>query len=135
MTGGPHPSAAGNGRAREAGRLGRWRCWAGLQAVTRGRGKKTGGRGRTSQERAATQTAGKEAWQLASLFFYFYFLLKQANTFGFKPGFESKHPKTMHRHECNTHNYLFDLEKKKSNQGFFSYTIFPVKKNKIWAKF
>jgi hypothetical protein len=55
MTGGPHPSAAGNGRAREAGRLGRWRCWAGLQAVTRGRGKKTGGRGRTSQERAATQ--------------------------------------------------------------------------------
>jgi hypothetical protein len=32
----------------------------------------------------------------------------------------------MHRHECNTHDFLFDLE----NQtiGFFSYTIFPVKK-------
>jgi hypothetical protein len=35
--------------------------------------------------------------------------LKQANKFEFKPGFESKHPKTMHRHECNTHTtiYLF----------------------------
>jgi hypothetical protein len=31
----------------------------------------------------------------------------------------------MHRHECNTHNVLFDLEK--SNKDF-SYTIFPVKK-------
>jgi hypothetical protein len=44
--------------------------------------------------------------------------LKQANKFEFKPGFESKHPKTTHRHECNTHNYLFNLEK--SNKGFFS---------------
>jgi hypothetical protein len=71
-------------------------------------------------------------WLPFSFFFYFYFLLKQANTIEFKPGFESKHPKTMHRHDCNTHNYLFNLEK--SNKGF-SYTIFPVKKNKIWAKF
>jgi hypothetical protein len=31
----------------------------------------------------------------------------------------------MHRHEFNTHNFLFDLE----NQiKIFSYTIFPVKK-------
>jgi hypothetical protein len=38
MTGGPHPSAAGGGRAREAGRLGRWRLlgWpAGGDARTR----------------------------------------------------------------------------------------------------
>jgi hypothetical protein len=31
----------------------------------------------------------------------------------------------MHRHECNTPNFLFDLEK--SNKDF-SYTIFLVKK-------
>jgi hypothetical protein len=51
--------------------------------------------------------------------------LKQANTIEFKPGFESKHPKTMHRHECNTHNYLFNLENQSKD---FSYTIFPVNK-------
>jgi hypothetical protein len=54
------------------------------------------------------------------LFFFFQtpipFLNKQTK-FEFKPGFESKHPKTMHRHECNTHNYLFNLEK--TNRGFF----------------
>jgi hypothetical protein len=38
----------------------------------------------------------------------------------------------MHRHECNTHNFLFNLEIK---QGFFSYAIFPVKKNKYWKYF
>jgi hypothetical protein len=68
-------------------------------------------------------------------FFFFFFsisFLKQANKFEFKPGFESKHPKTMHRHECNTHNYLFNLEIQTKD---FSYTIFPVKKNKSWAKF
>jgi hypothetical protein len=38
------------------------------------------------------------------------------------------HPRSteMHRHECNTLNFLFDSEK--SNKGF-SYTIFPVKIN------
>jgi hypothetical protein len=38
----------------------------------------------------------------------------------------------MHRHECNTHKFLFNLEIK---QGFFSYAIFPVKKNKYWKYF
>jgi hypothetical protein len=38
----------------------------------------------------------------------------------------------MHWHECNTHNFLFDSEK--SNEDF-SYTIFPVKKNKRWKSF
>jgi hypothetical protein len=33
----------------------------------------------------------------------------------------------MHRHECNTHNFLFNLENQTKD---FSYTIFPVKKNK-----
>jgi hypothetical protein len=42
----------------------------------------------------------------------------------------------MHRHECNTHNFLFDSEKSKKD---FSYTIFPVNKinvgkNKIMRK-
>jgi hypothetical protein len=71
MTGGPHPSAAGDGRAREAGRLGRWRCWAGLQAMTRGRGEKTGGRGRTSIKWAATQN---RTGRLAGFFSFFLFL-------------------------------------------------------------
>jgi hypothetical protein len=31
----------------------------------------------------------------------------------------------MHWHECNTHNFLFDLENQTKD---FSYTIFPVKK-------
>jgi hypothetical protein len=38
----------------------------------------------------------------------------------------------MHRHECNTHNFLFDLENQAKD---FSYTIFPVKKNKCWKNF
>jgi hypothetical protein len=33
----------------------------------------------------------------------------------------------MHGHECNTHNFLFNLENQTND---FSYTIFPVKKNK-----
>jgi hypothetical protein len=70
MTGGPHPSAAGDGRAREAGRLGRWCCWAGLQAVTRGRGEKTGGRGRTSRCWAGGVVS------FSFLLSYFYFLFK-----------------------------------------------------------
>jgi hypothetical protein len=36
------------------------------------------------------------------------------------------HEKTkMHRHECNTRNFLFNLENQTMD---FSYTIFPVKK-------
>jgi hypothetical protein len=31
----------------------------------------------------------------------------------------------MHRHECNTHKFLFDLE---NQTRVFPYTIFPVKK-------
>jgi hypothetical protein len=31
----------------------------------------------------------------------------------------------MHQHECNTHNFLFNLENQTKD---FSYTIFPVKK-------
>jgi hypothetical protein len=31
----------------------------------------------------------------------------------------------MHRHECNIHNFLFNLENQTKD---FSYTIFPVKK-------
>jgi hypothetical protein len=61
MTGGPHPSAAGGGRAREAGRLGRWRWlgWAaGGDAQTRG---KTGGRLKTLLENGPRRTrAGME---------------------------------------------------------------------------
>jgi hypothetical protein len=38
----------------------------------------------------------------------------------------------MHRHECNTHNFLFNLE---NHTKDFSYTIFPVKKNKGWKSF
>jgi hypothetical protein len=38
----------------------------------------------------------------------------------------------MHRHECNTLNFLFKLENKKKD---FSYTIFLVKKNKCWKSF
>jgi hypothetical protein len=37
----------------------------------------------------------------------------------------------MHRHECNT-QLLFNLENQTKD---FSYTIFPIKKNKSWAKF
>jgi hypothetical protein len=69
--------------------------------------------------------------RLASSFFSISFL-KQANKFEFKPGFESKYPKTMHQHECHTHNYLFNLEIQTKD---ISYTIFPVKKNKSWVKF
>jgi hypothetical protein len=38
----------------------------------------------------------------------------------------------MHQHECNTHNFLFNLEK--SNKGFFLYYI-PCKENKCRKKF
>jgi hypothetical protein len=38
----------------------------------------------------------------------------------------------MQRHECNTHNFLFWFRKSKKD---FSYTIFPVKKNKCWKNF
>jgi hypothetical protein len=37
----------------------------------------------------------------------------------------------MHRHECNTHNFLFDL---KIKQGFFLYYI-SGKQNKSWKNF
>jgi hypothetical protein len=38
----------------------------------------------------------------------------------------------MHQHECNTHNFIFNLENQTMD---FSYTIFPVKKNKCWKNF
>jgi hypothetical protein len=38
----------------------------------------------------------------------------------------------MCRHECNTHNFLFNLENQTMD---FSYTIFPVKKNKCGENF
>jgi hypothetical protein len=38
----------------------------------------------------------------------------------------------MHQHECNTHNFLFNLENQTKD---FSYTIFPAKKNKCWKNF
>jgi hypothetical protein len=37
----------------------------------------------------------------------------------------------MHRHECNTHNFFFDLE---NQQGFFLYCI-SCKENKCWKNF
>jgi hypothetical protein len=38
----------------------------------------------------------------------------------------------MHRHKCNTHSFLFNLENQTKD---FSYTIFHVKKNKCWKNF
>jgi hypothetical protein len=38
----------------------------------------------------------------------------------------------MHRHECNTHNFLFNLENKTKD---FSYTIFPVEKINVEKNF
>jgi hypothetical protein len=58
-------------------------CGAGLEAACAGRGL------------------------IFSCFSKSYCLSKQANQFEFKPGFESKHPKTMHRHECNTHTTIY----------------------------
>jgi hypothetical protein len=72
------------GRAREVG-LG-----------VRERGVESGGRERTSQELGRDANGlGRRPGRVVSFSFfsYFYFLLKQANTFEFKPGFESKHPK------------------------------------------
>jgi hypothetical protein len=65
---------AGGGGLRARGKLG---CEAGLE--------------RPARERFA-------------LFFFSISIsyLKQANKFEFKPRFESKHPKTMHQHECNS---------------------------------
>jgi hypothetical protein len=37
----------------------------------------------------------------------------------------------MHRHECNTHNFLFNLENQTND---FSYTIFAVKKINVGKK-
>jgi hypothetical protein len=81
MTGGPHPSATGGGARGDGGE------WAAL------------GReillGRCARERGCV---GRE---VGFLFFISIPFLKQANKFEFKPRFESKHSKTMHRHECN----------------------------------
>jgi hypothetical protein len=105
------------GRAREVG-LG-----------VRERGVESEGRERTSQELGRDANGlGRRPGRVVSFSFFFPISissLKQANTFEFKPGFEFKHPKTMHRHECNTHNYLFNLEKNQRKD--FSYTIFSVK--------
>jgi hypothetical protein len=38
----------------------------------------------------------------------------------------------MHRHECNTHNFLFNF--RKTNKDFL-YTIFPVKKINVGKNF
>jgi hypothetical protein len=134
---------AGGERARVVGRLGRWRLlgWVAADGA-RARGKDEGlpadfnEMGRDAKQGWDRGDCGLQCWAgkggwLLLLFFSISFL-KQANKFEFKPGFESKHPKTMHRHECNTHNYLFNLEIQTKD---FSYTIFPVKKNKSWAKF
>jgi hypothetical protein len=59
--------------------------------------------------------------------------LNQSNQIEFKPGFESKHSEQMHRQESNTHATIYLIEKNQAKD--FSYTIFPAKKNKIWAKF
>jgi hypothetical protein len=111
MTRGPRVSAsAGGGRLRWAVR----QRWAAREVGlgVRERGVESGGRERTSQELGRDANGlGRRPGRMVSFSFfsYFYFLLKQANTFEFKSGFESKHPTTMHRHECNTHTtiYLF----------------------------
>jgi hypothetical protein len=80
------------------------------------------GRERTSRTGLSAKkerwAAGLEqgVWAALSSFFFF---LKQTNTFEFKPGFESKHPKTMHQHECNTHTTIYLIQK-------FKQRIFPI---------
>jgi hypothetical protein len=122
------PRVSGWKRRRARKRAG-WatkQSWAGLQAMARGRGEKQGGTGRLHWKTGRSENSWKGGLAasfsfLFSFFSYFYSSLKQANTFEFKAGFESKHPKTMHRYECYSHNYLFNLEK--SNKRFFLYYI------------
>jgi hypothetical protein len=129
MTGGARVAAAEGGGRRSGLVVGR--CWAKtLTGCARRRKRKAGCTPDWAVELGWKRPAREGG--LVSSFFNSNSLFKQANQFEFKPGFESKHPKTMHRHECNTHNYLFDLENQSKD---FSYTIFPVKKNKSWAKF
>jgi hypothetical protein len=61
-----------------------------------------------TQNRAGTEAiAGCGVGLEREVGFFFLFFVKQANKFEFKPGLESKHPKTMHRHECNTHRTIY----------------------------
>jgi hypothetical protein len=51
--------------------------------------------------------AGPRRFVLFLFFFFSISSLKQANTFEFKSGFESKHPKTKHRQESYTHTTIY----------------------------
>jgi hypothetical protein len=106
------PRVSGWERRRARKRAG-WatkQSWAGLQAMARGRGENQGGTGRLHWKTGRSENNWKGG--LAASFSFLFFpisisSLKQANTFEFKPGFESKHPKTMHRHECYTHTTIY----------------------------
>jgi hypothetical protein len=75
-------------------------CWAGNARWA----------GRADRRLAAAEMGWNSGWakrkerERFALFFFLnsYFLLKQTNKFEFKTRLESKHPKTMQRHECNT---------------------------------
>jgi hypothetical protein len=106
----------------------------------RGRGKRPGAAGELPRIWAAT-TAGLEgrwwwaaakAWEGVDFFFFFQtkpnpFLIKQTNL----NSNQDLNPNTQK--QCTgmnaTHTTIY------LRKDFFSYTIFPVKKNKIWAKF
>jgi hypothetical protein len=63
-----------------------------------------------TQNRAGTEAiagCGVGLEREVGFFFFSISFLKQAKKLEFKPGFESKHPKTMHRHECNTHTTIY----------------------------
>jgi hypothetical protein len=110
------------------------RCWAKIVNGLRTQEKKEGGLRVGLGCGAGLEAACGKGFGLSSSSFFSksHSLSKQANQFEFKPGFESKHPKTMHWPECNAHNYLFNLEK--SNKGFFLYYI-PCKEDKSWQNF
>jgi hypothetical protein len=69
-------------------------------------GGETGVRGQTWLNWAAA-LGRNSGWAEGRFALFFFsnsntFFKKQANKFEFKPRFESKHPKTMHQHECNS---------------------------------
>jgi hypothetical protein len=99
------------------------------------RGKAEGARAdfaNWAERRKERWAAGLEQGGLGGVVFSFFFLLRQTIQFEFKSRFESKHPK-----QCNgmsaTHTTIYLIQKNQTKD--FSYTIFPVKKNKIWTKF
>jgi hypothetical protein len=97
-------SATGSGGAR--GYRAGWA--AGATGLDAGGDERT--RGRDQGPREDFAVLGQQANGLGSSLLFFPISissLKQANTFEFKPGFESKHPKTMHRHECHTHTIIY----------------------------